>query len=167
MNYYNITVFQQFVFDFANLSQRFQTKYFFFSFMHFGLYTRATSGLLRGSWCSNTRMCVYMTLTNFKGSIYIVQISAFNNSQSRNMKRIPMWKKSNEDTKGLTRILCNPLLRVKLKQVMAWLHVACVAGLQRGGRGKVECKHEARREREARSLGNFPPPSPLYAGHAG
>ena len=96
--------------------------FFFFSFMHFGLYTRATSGLLRGSWFSNTPMCVYMTLTNFKGSIYIVQISAFNNSQSRNMKRIPMWKKSNEDTKGLTRILCNPLLRVKLKQVMAWLH---------------------------------------------
>ena len=52
--------------------------------------------------------------------------------------------------------------------------VACVAGVQREGRGEVEC------EREARSLGayfalslrfalafNFPPPSPLYAGHAG
>ena len=52
-----------------------------------------------------------------------------------------------------------------------------MAGVQRGGRGEVEC------EREARSLGarslpsaqrsrfalafNFPPPSPLYAGHAG
>ena len=33
LHYYNITIFQQFVFDFANLSQRFQTN-FFFSFMH-------------------------------------------------------------------------------------------------------------------------------------
>ena len=31
--------------------------------------------------------------------------------------------------------------------------IACVAGVQRGGRGKVECESEARREREARSLG--------------
>ena len=31
--------------------------------------------------------------------------------------------------------------------------VACVAGVQRGGRGEVECEREAQREREARSLG--------------
>ena len=28
-----------------------------------------------------------------------------------------------------------------------------MAGVQRGGRGEVECEREARREREARSLG--------------
>ena len=64
----------------------------------------------------------------------------------------------------------------------SWAKVACVAGVQRGGRGEVECEREARRElnasakrdesaTKARSLGalafNFPPPSPLYAGHAG
>ena len=31
--------------------------------------------------------------------------------------------------------------------------VACVAGVQRGRRGEVECEREARREREAQSLG--------------
>ena len=31
--------------------------------------------------------------------------------------------------------------------------IACVAGVQRGGRGEVECKREARLEREAWSLG--------------
>ena len=67
--------------------------------------------------------------------------------------------------------------------------IACVAGVQRGGRGEVECEREARslgarmerptsaqrvpndrasRSRRASSLAfNFPPPSPLYAGHAG
>ena len=59
-------------------------------------------------------------------------------------------------------------------------HIACVAGVQRGGGREVEC------EREARSLAykgeggeklnattialrariQLPPPSPLYAGHA-
>ena len=33
------------------------------------------------------------------------------------------------------------------------LLLACVAGVQRGGRGEVECEREARREREVRSLG--------------
>ena len=71
---------------------------------------------------------------------------------------------------------------VPKKKIIARKALACVAGVQRGGRGEVEC------EREARSLGarrapneratsaqrsrftlafNFPPPSPLYAGHAG
>ena len=44
--------------------------------------------------------------------------------------------------------------------VACYVTLACVAGIQRGGRGEVEC------EREARSLGSqLPPPSPLYAGH--
>ena len=66
--------------------------------------------------------------------------------------------------------------------------IACVAGVQRGGRGKVECERSATRARSA-IVGvsfptrpqqsrfvllsrftlafNFPPPSPLYACHAG
>ena len=36
--------------------------------------------------------------------------------------------------------------------------IACVAGVQRGGRGKVECEREARREREGRSLGSHRDP---------
>ena len=39
--------------------------------------------------------------------------------------------------------------------------IACVAGVQRGGRGEVEC------ERERDRYFNFPPPSPLYVSHAG
>ena len=47
--------------------------------------------------------------------------------------------------------------------------LACVAGVQRGGRGGVECEREARSSQRSRfALAfNFPPPSPLYAGHAG
>ena len=56
--------------------------------------------------------------------------------------------------------------------------IACVAGVQRGGRGEVECEREApayKGEGEGKlnandraSLAfNFPSPSPLYAGHAG
>ena len=39
---------------------------------------------------------------------------------------------------------------------VVWDGLACVAGVQRGGRGKVECEREARREREAGSLGARP-----------
>ena len=45
-----------------------------------------------------------------------------------------------------------------------------MAGVQRGGRGEVECEREARslgaRDRASRSHSTSPP-SPLYAGHAG
>ena len=36
---------------------------------------------------------------------------------------------------------------------MTALSLACVAGVQRGGRGKVECEREVRIESKARSLG--------------
>ena len=49
--------------------------------------------------------------------------------------------------------------------------LACVAGVKRGGRGEVEAKRdESLREsndRASRSHSTSPPPSPLYAGHAG
>ena len=50
--------------------------------------------------------------------------------------------------------------------------VVCVAGVQRGARGEVELEREARllgsrRDRASRSKSTSPPPSPLYAGHAG
>ena len=40
---------------------------------------------------------------------------------------------------------------------------------ERRGRGEVKLEREVRGQREAQSLGScsFPPPSPLYAGHAG
>ena len=45
------------------------------------------------------------------------------------------------------------------------MEIACVACVQRGGRWGVECEREAR-SRFALAF-NFPPPSPLYSGHAG
>ena len=35
------------------------------------------------------------------------------------------------------------------------IKLACVAGVQRGGRVEVECEREARRERKVRSLGGY------------
>ena len=52
------------------------------------------------------------------------------------------------------------------------LYLACVAGVQRGGRGEVECEREARRENERPTIAlrariQLPPSLPFYAGHAG
>ena len=47
-------------------------------------------------------------------------------------------------------------------------HLGSLRGLRTKGReGEVECEREARREREKRSFGALPLPSPLKAGHAG
>ena len=56
------------------------------------------------------------------------------------------------------------------------VRVACVAGVQRGGKGELECERfnnslpfvRRPRQRSRFALAfNFPPPSPLYVGHAG
>ena len=69
-------------------------------------------------------------------------------------------------------------LGMKLKCKIAATDVACVAGVQMGGRGKVVFEREARSLKQLRPCRrsqrspfaleiNFSPPSPLYAGHAG
>ena len=83
---------------------------------------------------------------------------------------------------ALTVSIFGHIKRYQITKVPSTLILACVAGVQRGGRGEVEFEREARslrapndrafvalssRSRRASRSHSTSPPSPLYAGHAG
>ena len=59
--------------------------------------------------------------------------------------------------KCLTWIGPDQITDYRRDQITAWIMVACVASIQREGRGEVKFEHEVRGECEARSLGSSLP----------